>query len=75
MRSPRTTTKSSPGSPQLEKARVQQRRPNTAKNKTKQIYLKKKKKNLGFLPYGTIRQWLWLIHKQLILGETVCSRE
>ena len=34
MRSPRTTTKSSPCSRQLEKARVQQRRPNTA-NKLK----------------------------------------
>ena len=33
MRSPRTTMKSSPCSPQLEKARVQQRRPNAAKNK------------------------------------------
>ena len=33
MRSPRTETKSSPCSPQLEKARVQQRRPNAAKNK------------------------------------------
>ena len=33
MRSLRTTTKSSPCSPQLEKARVQQRRPNAAKNK------------------------------------------
>ena len=33
MRSPCTATKSSPRSPQLEKARVQQQRPNTAKNK------------------------------------------
>uniref|UniRef100_A0A8C0HUH2 Uncharacterized protein n=1 Tax=Balaenoptera musculus TaxID=9771 RepID=A0A8C0HUH2_BALMU len=33
MRSPRTTTKSGPCSLQLEKARTQQRRPNTAKNK------------------------------------------
>ena len=32
MRSPRTTTKSSPRSPQLEKAQAQQRRPNAAKN-------------------------------------------
>ena len=32
MGSPHTTTKSSPYSPQLEKAHVQQRRPNTAKN-------------------------------------------
>ena len=31
MRSPRTTAKSSPCSLQLEKARVQQQRPNTAK--------------------------------------------
>ena len=33
MRSPRTAMKSSPRSPQLEKARTQQRRPNTAKKK------------------------------------------
>ena len=33
MRSPRTATKSSPRSPQLEKAWVQQRRPNTTKYK------------------------------------------
>ena len=33
MRSPRTATKSSPRSPQLEKAREQQRRPNAYKNK------------------------------------------
>ena len=40
MRSPRTATKSSPRSPQLEKAHAQQRRPDAAKNK----YVKKKKK-------------------------------
>ena len=33
MRSPRTTTKSSPNSPQLEEARAQQWRPNAAKKK------------------------------------------
>ena len=33
MRSLRTAIKSSPRSPQLEKAHVQQQRPNTAKNK------------------------------------------
>ena len=33
MRSPRTTMKSSPHSPQLEEARAQQQRPNTAKKK------------------------------------------
>ena len=38
MRSQRTTTKSSPRSPQLEKAHSQQQRSNTAKNK---INLKK----------------------------------
>ena len=45
MRSPHTTTKSSPRSPQLEKARTQQQRPNTAKNKNKQInkFILKKK--------------------------------
>ena len=32
MRSPHTTAKDSPHSPQLEKARVQQQRPSTAKN-------------------------------------------
>ena len=41
MRSPRTTTKSSPRLAHLEKARAQQRRPNAAKNK-----LKKEKKVL-----------------------------
>ena len=35
MRSPRTTMKSGPCSPQLEKARAQQRRPNAAKKKKK----------------------------------------
>ena len=35
MRSPGTATKSSPRWPQLEKALVQQRKPNTAKNKNK----------------------------------------
>ena len=33
MRSPRTAMKSSPRSPQLEKARTQQQTPNAAKNK------------------------------------------
>ena len=43
VRSPRTTTKSSPCSPQLEKAHAQQQRPNTAKNKLiKKIKLKNK---------------------------------
>ena len=36
MRSPRTATKSSPRSPQLEKACAQQRRPKAAKKKSKQ---------------------------------------
>ena len=37
MGSPRTQMKSSPHSPQLEKAHVQQWRPNAAKNKNKLI--------------------------------------
>ena len=41
MRSPCTATKSSPRSPQLEKACVQQRRPNAAKNKINKINFKK----------------------------------
>ena len=47
MRSPCTTMKSSPCSRQLEKARVQQRRPNAAKKK-KRIKKKKKLKNRAF---------------------------
>ena len=35
MRNPHTAMKSSPRSPQLEKAHVQQRRPNAAKEKKK----------------------------------------
>ena len=44
MRSPRTTTKSRPHSPQLEKALAQQQRPNAAKNKYKKKKLINKKK-------------------------------
>ena len=47
MRSLRTTTKSSPHSPQLEKARMQQQRPNTAKN-NKLINLKNNNNNFYF---------------------------
>ena len=54
MRSLRIATKSSPWSPQLEKVRMQQRRPNTAKyerNKqiNKYIYLKKKEREREIL--------------------------
>ena len=41
MRSPRITTKSSPHSPQLVKACVQQQRPNAANNKLINKFLKK----------------------------------
>ena len=44
MRSLRTATKSSPRSPQPDKARTQQQRPNAAKNKNKLNKLKKKKR-------------------------------
>ena len=47
MRSPRTTTKSSPHSPQLEKAHAQQQRPNVAKNK----YIKNKKELINCRPF------------------------
>ena len=53
-RSPRTTMKSSPCSPQLEKAHTQQRRPNAAKNKLinfkKRIWVNYKMQFLG-LPW------------------------
>ena len=49
MRSPRTATKSSSGSPQLEKARAQQQRPNAAKNKSINKFILKKTKTLCFL--------------------------
>ena len=39
MRNPRTATKSSPHSPQLEKSRAQQRRPNAAKKRKKKKFL------------------------------------
>lgn len=29
-------------------------------------------KDLDFLTCGTFRQWLWLVHKQLILEKTLC---
>ena len=45
MRSPCTATKSSPRSPQLEKARVQQQRPNAAKNKINNFLKKEKETN------------------------------
>ena len=47
MSSPHTTTKSSPCSPQLEKAGTQQQRPKAAKNKINKInkFIYKKPKN------------------------------
>ena len=54
MRSPRTTTKSSPRSPQLEKARVQQQRPNAAKNKLINFL----KKSAAFSKVATNHLWL-----------------
>ena len=47
MRSLRTTMKSSPRSPQLEKARAQQQRPNAAINKEINKFIKKKKQQMG----------------------------
>ena len=52
MRSLRTARKSSPRLPQLEKARVQQRRPNAAKKKKKKEYGLKNKENI----YRSIRR-------------------
>ena len=54
VRGPRTAMKSGPRLPQLEKALAQKRRPNTAKNKNKQINKlrkkKKKKKREMYIP-------------------------
>ena len=59
MRSPRTATKSSPRSPQLEKAHAWQRRPNAAKNKEiKNSFFKKKRERLFI--YLFIYLFLWL---------------
>ena len=44
-RGPRTVMKSGPCLPQLEKALAQKRRPNTAKNKKINKFIKKKKKD------------------------------
>ena len=44
MGSPRNTTKNSPHSPQLEKARAQQRGPNAAKDKLINLFIYFKKK-------------------------------
>ena len=46
MRSPQTATKSSPHSPQLEKAHVQQQRPNAA-TKKKKFKRKKEMRDFG----------------------------
>ena len=46
MRSPRTTAKSSPRSPQLEKAHAQQQRPNAAKNKLINYFKNKTKQSI-----------------------------
>ena len=65
MRSPCTTTKSSPHSTQLEKARVQQRKPNAAKNK----FIKKKKKP----EYESGKPQLSCHHKVKPLSENVAN--
>ena len=57
MRSPRTTTKSSPHSPQVEEARAQQQRHKAAKNKQTNKLIKKKEmgkinfNNIFYLPH------------------------
>ena len=65
MRSPCTATKSSPHSPQLEKARAQQRRPNAAKNKINK-FIKKRKAQIqmeGTLPNSLDEANITLIPK------------
>ena len=58
MRSPRTAMKSSPRSPQLEKACTQQQRPNAAKNKFKK---KIKKETAGILHHPQTTHMSYLL--------------
>ena len=64
MRSLRTTTKSSPHSPQLEKAREQQRRPKAAKNKINK-FIKKKLYVLCFLPTQSVHFCMTIKHGEI----------
>ena len=69
MRSPRTTTKSSPCSPQLEKAHTEQRRPNTAKTnkenpKKQETKQKNKRTNKGKHSVKRQREYERKIKKQ-----------
>ena len=83
MRSLHTAAKSSPHSPQLEKAHTQQRRPNAAKNKNKNkinkfIKKKKKKKTGRDFPGGAVVKnlpasagtWVW----SLVWEDPTCRR-
>ena len=64
MRSPCTTTKSSPRSLPLEEARAQQRRPNSAKEKKRKKEKKRIPKQEGPLPAGYV-----LVSQTALLGQ------
>ena len=66
MRSPHTATKSSPRSPQLEKARAQQWRPNAAKNKkqTKKIAQESQMENRSKVKCGLILSNKWSLRQE-----------
>ena len=68
MRSPHTAMKSSPRSPQLEKARAQQQRPNTAKNKLKkERNLFKKRRDRYIIKESILNSWLGFnIHNNVL---------
>ena len=66
MRSLRTAMKSSPHSPQLEKACVQQGRHNAAKNKYINKFIEKKKKRNEFLTHATT----WMNPENTMLSES-----
>ena len=63
MRSPCTTMKNSPRSPQLEKARTQQRRPNAAKNKLK-------KKKMFTLTSSQVGEIAWSLEQGHVVEES-----
>ena len=73
VRGPRTAMKSGPRSPQLQKALAQKRRPNTAKNKQINKFIKKKKKLKIELPYDPTIPLLGIYPEKTIIQKETCT--